>query len=97
MIQSFGDSATEEIFNGINSKRTRKKLDPRLHSIARRKLDMIDAAYCLRDLASPPANRLESLKGNLEGNYSIRINDQYRIIFSWGKRGPENVEIIDYH
>lgn len=95
MIRSFGDGATKDIFNGINSKRARKKLDFSLHVIAYRKLDMINAAVCLKDLLMPPSNRLEALKGCLKGNYSIRINN--RIIFAWGDYGPESVEIIDYH
>ncbi len=97
MIQSFADEATEDIFNGLNSKRARKKLDPSLYSVACRKLDMLDAALDLQDLKIPPANRLEALKGDLKGMYSIRINDQYRVIFYWGIQGPEQVEIIDYH
>ena len=97
MIQSFGDSGTQDIFNGINSKRARKKLDPSLHSIAHRKLDMIDAAHNLNDLKVPPSNHLEALKGVLQGYYSIRINVQYRIIFIWKAPGAEKVEIVDYH
>lgn len=97
MIQSFADEATADIFNGINSKCTRKKLDLALHRAASRKLDMLNAAIDLNDLKVPPANRLEALKGKLKGKYSIRINDQYRLIFNWGIRGPEQVEIIDYH
>ncbi len=97
MIQSFGDDATKDIFNGINSKRGRKKLHPSLHEIAYRKLDMLNAALCLNDLKMPPGNRLEPLKGDLKGSHSIRINDQHRIIFVWGENGPEHVEIIDYH
>ncbi|MBA3722547.1 MAG: type II toxin-antitoxin system RelE/ParE family toxin [Parachlamydiaceae bacterium] len=97
MIQSFADDATSDIFNGINSKRARKKIDPVLLTIVHRKFDMLDAAANLNDLKIPPANRLEALKGNLKGKYSIRINDQYRVIFSWGIQGPEQVEIIDYH
>lgn len=97
MIQSFADNATEDIFNGLNSKQARKKLDPSLYSIACRKLDMLDAAIDLNDLKIPPANRLEALKGNFKGKHSIRINDQYRIVFIWGIHGPEQVEIIDYH
>jgi toxin HigB-1 len=97
MIRSFADEGTKDIFNGINSKQARKRLDPSLHSVACRKLDMIDASYTLNDLKVPPANRLEALKGTLQGYYSIRINDQYRIIFSWSQYGAENVEIIDYH
>lgn len=97
MIQSFADEATEDIFHGINSKRARKKLALSLHPIAYRKLDMLDAAINLNDLRVPPGNRLEELKGNLKGHHSIRINDQFRIIFIWGILGPEEVEIIDYH
>lgn len=97
MIQSFADDATEDIFNGINSKRARKKIDFFLFSVAFRKLDMLDSAHELNDLKMPPGNRLELLKGNLKGKHSIRINDQYRIVFFWGIQGPENVEIIDYH
>lgn len=97
MIQSFADEATSDIFNGINSKRARKRLDPSLYPVAHRKLDMLEAALHLDDLRMPPANRLEALKGNLKGKYSIRINDQYRIVFVWGIQGPEQVEIIDYH
>lgn len=97
MIQSFADSATEDIFNGLNSKRARKVLDPSLHPIAYRKLDMLNAAINLNDLKIPPVNRLEALKGNLKGKHSIRINDQYRIVFYWGIQGPEQVKIEDYH
>lgn len=97
MIQSFADTAVEDIFDGLNSKNARKKLDPSLHSIASRKLDMLNAAIDLNDLKIPPANRLEALKGSLKGRYSIRINDKYRIVFIWGIQGPEEVEIMDYH
>lgn len=97
MIQSFADEATEDIFNGINSKCSRKRLDSSLYEIARRKLDMLDAAINLNDLCVPPGNRLEALKGNLKGKHSIRINDQYRILFSWGILGPEQVKVTDYH
>lgn len=97
MIQSFADDATEDIFNGIKSKRARKRLDPALYAVAHRKLDMLNSAYDLIDLKVPPTNRLEALKGDLKGKYSIRINDQYRVVFSWGKQGPEQVEIMDYH
>ena len=62
-----------------------------------RKLTMIDNAYALNDLRSPPGNRLEALKGNRKGQYSIRINDQWRICFVWTDGGAEDVEIVDYH
>jgi toxin HigB-1 len=97
MIQSFADQATEDIFNGINSKSSRKRLDSSLHSIARRKLDMLNAAHTLKDLEVPPGNRLEKLKGTLKEMYSIRINGQHRILFHWTDKGAEQVEIIDYH
>ncbi|QLH36576.1 MAG: type II toxin-antitoxin system RelE/ParE family toxin [Parachlamydiaceae bacterium] len=96
MIQSFADEATEDFYNGINSKGARKKLNPSLYSLACRKLDILDAALHLDDLKAPPANRLEVLKGSPKGKHSICINDQYRIVFFWGIHGPEQVEIIDY-
>lgn len=65
--------------------------------IAARKLDMVDYAGALEDLASPPGNRLEALKGNLRGFHSIRINDQWRVVFRWSDAGPEDVDIRDYH
>ncbi|MCP9886685.1 type II toxin-antitoxin system RelE/ParE family toxin [Cyanobium sp. ATX 6A2] len=64
---------------------------------AERKLVILDAASCLDDLRVPPGNRLEKLHGDREGQYSIRINDQWRICFRWNDSGPENVEIVDYH
>jgi toxin HigB-1 len=66
-------------------------------AIAKRKLDMLDYATRLNDLASPPGNRLEALKGNLKGLHSIRVNDQSRIIFRWTTDGPDQVDIRDYH
>ena len=65
--------------------------------MALRKLDMLDAAVVLSDLASPPGNKLEALKRDRKGQHSIRINDQWRVCFVWGARGPERVEIADYH
>lgn len=94
---TFADEATEDIFHGINSRRARKRLDPSLYSIASRKLDMLDVARDLKDLKIPPANRLEALKGDRKGKHCIRINDQYRIVFSWSTLGPEEVEVVDYH
>ncbi len=66
-------------------------------AVAQRKLEMLDAAAELRDLASPPGNRLEALAGRRKGQHSIRINDQWRVCFRWTATGPENVEIVDYH
>ena len=65
--------------------------------VATRKLQMLDAAEALDDLRSPPGNRLEALKGDRAGQYSIRINDQWRVCFAWIKAGPEEVDIVDYH
>lgn len=97
MIRSFADDSTQDIFTGKNSKKARKALDPSLFQIARRKLDMIDAAVSILDLKIPPSNNLEAMKGDLKGKHSIRINDQYRIFFCWLENGAEEVEIIDYH
>lgn len=97
MIHSFANSGTEDVYNGYNTKQARSILPASLFGQARRKLDMINAAEELRDLREPPGNRLEQLKGNLEGFHSIRINEQWRVIFRWTTKGAELVEIIDYH
>jgi proteic killer suppression protein len=105
MIRSFKNAATEDIFNGINSKASRKACPQSLWKIAVRKLDQIDSAEVLDDLRIPPGNRLEALKGDRQaclprrrqGQHSIRINEQYRICFVWTEAGPEEVEIVDYH
>jgi len=97
VIESFGNQATEDIFNGINSVAARKRLPRDLWNVAFRKLDQIDSAVQLTDLRVPPGNRLESLKGDRSGQQSIRINDQYRICFKWTDLGAEQVEIVDYH
>jgi proteic killer suppression protein len=68
-----------------------------IESVARRKLDQLNAAHALLDLAAPPGNRLEGLKGNRKGQHSIRINDQWRVCFVWTAEGPTKVEIVDYH
>jgi proteic killer suppression protein len=65
--------------------------------VVARKLDMLDYATELRDLRSPPGNRLEALKGRLAGFHSIRVNDQWRVIFRWSESGPEDVDVVDYH
>lgn len=96
MIQSFGDQFTEDIWNGVDNARTRK-WPPDIKRVALRKLDMLNAASDLKDLRSPPGNRLEALKGVLAGFYSIRINDQWRIVFRWSPGGPSEVRITDYH
>jgi toxin HigB-1 len=97
VIESFKNTATEDIFNGRNSIEARRLLPRQLWNIAARKLDRIDAAVTLEDLRVPPGNRLEALKADRAGQYSIRINDQYRICFRWSEAGAEEVEIADYH
>lgn len=97
MIQSFKDFGTEDIFNGENSKEARKICPPSLWKVAARKLDQIDSITALRDLIIPPGNKLEALSGDRKGQYSIRINDRYRICFVWTDLGPDQVEIVDYH
>ena len=93
MIKSFAEKLTEELFNRQNV----KKLPSTIIKSAYRKLLLIDAAERIEDLKIPPGNRLEKLFGDLSGKYSIRINDQWRIIFSWKENNAYEVEIIDYH
>lgn len=97
MIVSFKDGATEDVFNGVDSKRVRRVCPAQLRRIAARKLDQLDSAERLDDLRVPPGNRLESLSGDRQGQQSIRINDQYRICFIWTDGGPAEVELVDYH
>jgi len=93
MIRSFKDPETEKIFNLTRSRR----LPGDIQQIALRKLRMINNAQNLNDLRIPPANRLEKLVGNRQGQYSIRINDQWRICFDWQDNNAYDVEIVDYH
>lgn len=96
MIQGFKCKYTEAAY--IGEKKLPKKIPWRnIQDIALRKLDMLDYAEFLNDLKSPPGNQLEPLKGNLKGYHSIRLNDQFRIVFKWTKNGPDEVQIIDYH
>jgi proteic killer suppression protein len=97
MIESFKDQASADIFNGVNSKAARKVCPQELWNIAARKLDLLDSVQILDELKVPPGNRLERLSGDRKGQYSIRINEQYRICFMWGKSGPSDVEVTDYH
>ena len=93
MIVSFRDRETEKIWAGLRSRR----LPSEIQAGALRKLRLVNAARQLNDLRLPPANRLEQLKGDRAGQWSIRINDQWRICFRWTQGGAENVEIVDYH
>ncbi len=97
MIVSFKNQATEDIFNGEKTKEARKTCPQSLWRVASRKLDQLDSVETLEELQVPPGNRLESLIGDRKGEYSIRINEQYRICFKWTFSGPDDVEITDYH
>jgi proteic killer suppression protein len=97
MIQSFKNKATEDMFNGVSSKIARKICPKNLWKIVARKLDQIDSVLFLDELRIPPGNRLEALTRNRQGQFSVRINDQYRICFKWSETGPTEVEITDYH
>lgn len=96
MIVSFADATTEALFHGTRDARTRR-LPPDVLRTAARKLDMLNAAEVLQDLLAPPGNRLEALRGNWKGRHSIRVNDQWRIVFRWTASGPTDVQLIDYH
>jgi proteic killer suppression protein len=96
MIITFLSEATRDIYDGLESKQARK-ISRSIWGVTQRKLDLLNAAHSLIDLKSPPANRLEALKGNLKGKYSIRINDQYRLVFEFRDGNAYEVEIIDYH
>ena len=93
MIRSFADAETECVFRRLASRR----LSAEVQRVAYRKLVVIDAAESLSDLRIPPGNRLEKLKGNREGQHSIRVNEQWRICFRWKEGDAYDVEIADYH
>lgn len=96
MIVSFGDKATEDLFHNRQTRRVRP-YPPQILRSAVQKLDMLNAARDLKDLRSPPGNRLEPLKGDLKGYHSIRVNDQWRIIFRWTTSDVQEAQIVDYH
>jgi proteic killer suppression protein len=93
MIRSFRCKETEKLFGRVFS----RKLPRDVQCVARRKLEILDAAETVEDLRIPPANRLEKLHGNRAGQHSIRINDQWRLCFVWRENNAYNVEIVDYH
>ena len=93
MLRSFADKETQRVWQ----RQTVRKLDYGTQRVALRKLLILDAAETLDDLRVPPGNRLEKLKGDRAGTYSVRINRQWRICFRWTAAGPEDVEIVDYH
>ena len=94
-IQSFGDTGTADLFHGRNTSRARR-FPQNIVIAALRKLDVLNAAHKLDDLRAPPGNRLEELKGDLKGYHSIRVNDQWRLIFQWND-GAHEVALVDYH
>lgn len=93
MIRSFGNKDTERIWQGQYTKR----IDRTIQRTTLRKLELIDAATSVEDLRAPPGNRLEKLIGYRRGRYSIRVNNQWRICFTWRDKGAHDVELIDYH
>jgi toxin HigB-1 len=97
MIDSFHDQGTADVFNGKNTKEARQTCPRPLWAIARRKLDQLDSINVLEELRVPPGNKFEALEGNRKGQYSIRINEQYRICFVWSPNRPSKVVIVDYH
>ncbi len=96
MISSFGDATTADIYHGSDTKASRK-IARELWSRVQQKLDLLNACTSLEDLRIPPANRLEKLRGELAGFYSIRINQQYRIVFKFANGNCEEVRCTDYH
>ncbi len=93
MIQSFKNKRTQDLFEGVRIRKFSSKIQER----ATRKLRMVDAATTVEDLRVPPSNCLEKLSGGRDGQWSIRINRQWRICFNWESDGPHNVEVVDYH
>lgn len=96
VIRSFANDATKDVYDGVDSKAART-IPKTLWTVARRKLDMLSAAHTLLDLKAPPSNQLEALKGALKGKHSIRVNDQYRVVFTWKDGAASDVIIADYH
>lgn len=97
MIHGFAGRGTEDIFNRRGSRQARRTCPQPVWDVARRKLDMLNAAVSLASLRLPSGNALEPLKGDRQGQHSVRINEQYRLCFVWTANGPTDVEIVDYH
>jgi len=95
MIRSFRDAGTEDIFNGANTRAARQACPESLWKVAFRKLDQLDSVAALADLRVPPGNQLEILTGDRKGQFSIRINRQYRICFDWTEAGPDRVYLLN--
>jgi proteic killer suppression protein len=97
VIQTFKDKGSADVFNDVHSKVARRACPAEFWRVARRKLGMVNSATRLEDLRVPPHNRLEKLRGDRAGQHSIRVNDQYRVVFTWSDDGARDVEITDYH
>ena len=97
MIRSFADTATEDLFNGVTSRRARRACPAQVWPAVRRKLTQLNRVQGLSELRIPPGNRLQRLRGNRAGQYSIRVNDQFRICFRWEEKYADDVEVTDYH
>jgi len=97
VIRSFADRGTHDVFDGADTSAARRACPNSLWRVARRKLAQVNRVKDLRELAVPPGNRLERLRGERDGEYSIRINDQFRICFRWEAGYADEVEITDYH
>ena len=97
MIRSFADAATEDLFNGVDSRRARRACPAALSPVVRRKLTQLNRVRDLVELSVPPGNRLKRLRSHRAGQHSIRINDQYRVCFRWEDGYADEVEVTDYH
>ena len=97
MIRSFADQASEDLFNGLDSRRARQACPMELWSVVTRKLTQLNRVRDLKELSVPPGNRLKLLKDDRAGQHSIRINDQYRVRFRWEEGYVDDVEVTDYH
>ncbi|MEO1672132.1 MAG: type II toxin-antitoxin system RelE/ParE family toxin [Cyanobacteria bacterium J06631_2] len=97
MILSSKNQGSKDIFDGKDTKSARQICPQSIWKVARKKLDQLDFAASLNDLRSPPKNKLEALEGDRRGQYSIRINNQYRICFIWSDDGVEEIKVVDYH
>lgn len=97
MITSYASSGTEDVFNGRNTKTARRTCPRNLWRVAARKLEQLDSVTLLEEMRIPPGNQLEARSGERKGQFSVRINEQYRVCFLWTDEGPDAVEIVDYH
>jgi toxin HigB-1 len=97
VIKSFYNKGSEDIFNRKDSKEARRACPKNLWTVAQRKLDQLNSVVSLSSLGIPPGNKLEALKLSRTGQHSIRINDRFRVCFIWTEKGPDRIEITDYH